>query len=355
MDGEGNDDDSGAASSGDADSDDPASRGPSRRGVLKGIAGGGALLAAGKSIDNVVLGYGVLVGTNLRDQNLGDLADQGLRPGGGPVPAGEYGVTATPETVRIVDEGDGVAAFDPGETGPEGARAIGAEHGLGDATAELARDIEELSAGAHTFEFCGIEEFFELVRRAEARPYTAGVLRGWHRTANPDRVERFADANPEKPESVVHGLATGFRQHSHYDVARYVAGAAQDNVIMGVADLRAPFREPVGFGALLEEDGGTGMFCYEFTHRSIEAFHAVPAPEQSVPVIGARVIDDRHKHVYTGVASVVRDDGLRVPMTFVDYTHATLYDDFRVRGLLGDGLEGYNDRHRATAIEWRPF
>jgi hypothetical protein len=42
-------------------------------------------------------------------------------------------------------------------------------------------------------------------------------------------------------------------------------------------------------------------------------------------------------------------------MTFVDYTHSTLYDDFNARGLLGDGVEAYDDRHRATAIEWAPF
>jgi hypothetical protein len=180
------------------------------------------------------------------------------------------------------------------------------------------------------------------------------VLRRWPWSADPELVARFVDADLAKPEPVLRGLASGFREHAHYDAGRYVAGAVQDNVIFGAANLRESFREPVGFRALLADDG-TGMFCYEFTNRSIEALHAVPAPEQRVPVIGARVMDTRHKHAYTAVASVVRDGGLRVPMTFVDYTHATMYDDFNARGVLGEGLEAYDDRHRATAIDWRPF
>jgi hypothetical protein len=333
----------------------PAGREFGRRSVLKGIAGAGALLGAGRSVDNVLLGYGVLVGTNLREQDLGTLADEGFHSGGRSIPAGTHEIHAGPREVRIAEGGATVAAFDPIRTDPGDAEAIGTEHGLGGATSELARDLGALAAGDHAFEFHGIDEFFERVRGVNARPYTAGAMRRWPWIADADRVERFVEANPEQPEAVLEGLASGFRERTHYDVGRYVAGAVQDNVVMGAADLRAPFREPVGFEALLDDDGGTGMFCYEFTHRSIEALHAAPAPEQAVPVIGARVIDDRHKHVYTGVASVIRDGGLRVPMTFVDYTHATLYDDFNARGLLGDGVEAYDDRHRATAIEWAPF
>jgi hypothetical protein len=333
----------------------PAGRGVGRRSVLKGIAGAGALLGAGRSVDSILLGYGVIVGTNLREQDLGALADEGFHPGGRSIPAGTHEIHAEPREVRIAEGGATVAAFDPVRTDPGDAEAIGAEHGLGGATSELARDLGALAAGDHAFEFHGIDGFFERVRGAEARPYTAGAMRRWHRTADPDRVERFVGASPGNPGAVVRGLASGFREHAHYDVARYLAGAVQDNVIMGAADLRAPFREPVGFGALLADDGGIGMFCYEFTHRSIEALHAVPAPDQAVPVIGARIIDDRHKHVYTGVASVVRDGGLRVPMTFVDYTHSTMYDDANARGLLGEGVGAYDDRHRATAIEWTPF
>jgi len=347
----------GGADSGDGGDPDPdgAEGGVTRRTALKGLAGVGALLGGGTSIDNVLLGYGVLVGTNLRKQDLGSLAGRGFRAGGGTIVSGEHGIAAGPKAVRILDGSGTAASFDPSTTDPGEARAMGSDYGLGEASAKLARDLDAIASREHAFEFHDIDGFFERVEGAEARPYTAGALRRWPDSADPGRVDRFTDASPREPRAVLEGLVSGFRQHAHYDVGRYAAGAVQDNVIFGAVDLRAPFREPVGFEALLAEEGGTGMFCYEFTHRSIEALHAVPAPDQTIPAIGARVIDDRHKHVYTGVASVVRDGGLRVPMTFVDYTHATMYDDFNARGILGDGLEAYDDRHRATAIEWSPF
>jgi hypothetical protein len=67
-----------------------------------------------------------------------------------------------------------------------------------------------------------------------------------------------------------------------------------------------------------------------------------------------RSIDDRHKHVYTALASAYIDDaGTTVlPVTFIDYTHTTLYSDLNATGVLGDGLDAYNDRHRATSIWW---
>jgi hypothetical protein len=333
---------------------DSRRRWPSRRGVLKAVAGSAGVLGAARAIDNALLGYGVVVGTNLRDQDLGPLADRGFGPGGNSVPAGDLRVTASTDAIRIRDGSSYLASFDPTRIDAESARARGAEHGIGGVTAELARDVGDIAAGEHTFEFHGLGRFFDRVRNAEARFHTAGVLRRWPWSADPELVARFVDADLAKPEPVLRGLASGFREHAHYDAGRYVAGAVQDNVIFGAANLRESFREPVGFRALLADDG-TGMFCYEFTNRSIEALHAVPAPEQRVPVIGARVMDTRHKHAYTAVASVVRDGGLRVPMTFVDYTHATMYDDFNARGVLGEGLEAYDDRHRATAIDWRPF
>ncbi|PSQ13711.1 hypothetical protein BRD02_11795 [Halobacteriales archaeon QS_8_69_73] len=44
------------------------------------------------------------------------------------------------------------------------------------------------------------------------------------------------------------------------------------------------------------------------------------------------------------------DGDLVVPMTFVDYTHSTLYDDFGVTSVAGPGLAAYDDRHRATHV-----
>jgi hypothetical protein len=43
---------------------------------------------------------------------------------------------------------------------------------------------------------------------------------------------------------------------------------------------------------------------------------------------------------------------LRFPMTFVDYTHTTLYDDVGLTGVLGEGLAAYDDGHRADEIYW---
>lgn len=63
--------------------------------------------------------------------------------------------------------------------------------------------------------------------------------------------------------------------------------------------------------------------------------------------------DWRHKHVYNGLASVVRDeDELRVPVTFLDYTYSTLYDDLRVRRIAGEGLCAYDRGHRADEVYW---
>lgn len=105
----------------------------------------------------------------------------------------------------------------------------------------------------------------------------------------------------------------------------------EDNILFETVDLRKHIKTPTEYDAL-EAGKTTGMFCYEFTWRPIEILHAIPAQRQRTPVMGTLVYDERHKHVYTGVASAFRDDDkLVVPMTFVDYTHTTLYDDLRLR------------------------
>jgi hypothetical protein len=102
----------------------------------------------------------------------------------------------------------------------------------------------------------------------------------------------------------------------------------------------------------IAEDGGD-LFCQEYAWRSIEAFHAVPAHRQTHPVLGGEVIDTRHKHVYTVLGGVVREnDRLEVVATFLDYMHSTLYDDFALRGVLGDGVDAFGERHRATDVVW---
>jgi hypothetical protein len=165
-------------------------------------------------------------------------------------------------------------------------------------------------------------------------------------------VEEVVAAPPTRPRAIAEGLVGGFREHASYDVPRYLAGSVEDNVLFGAADLREFFESPVDFEAVADGET-TGLFCYELVYRSIEAFHATHPADQRVPVAGTVVFDDRHKHVYTGLASVVREGGdLVVPMTFLDYTHSTLYDDLALGGVLGEGLEAYNRRHRATAVYW---
>ena len=323
----------------------------SRRDALKAIAGGGLALGGAKAVDNVLVGYGVLTGTNLVDQDLAPLADEEFGPRAGfRVTAGAHEVLTTDGGVRIARDGEFVAE-------PAYASltvATGEEYSLPDALAGLLADLGAIARDEATFEFHGTDAFFDRIDGAEARPFATEAVRWWP-GAGAEVVSEFVDAEPADPQAVLDGLIGGFRHHTFYDVPRYAAGSVQDNVIFGAADLRAPFREPVDFESIVDGPE-TGLFCYEFTYRSIEALHAVPAADQTVPVVGGAVIDDRHKHVYTAVSSLVREDGaLRVPTTFVDYTHTTLYDDLRLRGVMGEGFEAYNRRHRATEINWNPY
>jgi hypothetical protein len=326
-----------------------------RRQALRGLVGGAGALGAAKAVDNVLIGYGDLVGTNLVAQaesgELATLAGDGLRPRRTvTVRAGTYGLSVNGDSVRAVEDDRRLAQTALAEV--DGSWA--AEAGLPPSLERLATDIGAVHRGAHTFEFYDVDGFFDRVGAAETRPLVVDALRRWPPT-EPGPVATFTDADPADSRAVLTGLVDGFREHTYYDAPRYVAGSIQDNVIFGAADLRAPFREPADFEALTA-DGSTGLFCYEFTHRSLESLHAVPATEQSVPVMAARVWDRRHKHVYTAVASAVRDGGkLAVPVTFVDYTHTTLYDDAGLRGLLGEGFEAFNERHRASVIHWSPW
>ncbi|MFB6353817.1 MAG: hypothetical protein ABEJ92_06995 [Halobacteriales archaeon] len=324
-----------------------------RRQALRGVVGGGLTLGAAKAVDNVLVGYGTVVGTNLVEQAasgaLGSLAGARFRPRRGVrFGLGGDSLTLRDGAVTVRSNQDHVARRPLAELDGEWAGSVG----LAAPLAGLAADLGAIAREEHTFAFHRLDAFVERVRDAEARPLAVDAVRRWP-AADPAIVGEFTDADPADPPALIRGLVGGFREHTYYDAPRYVAGSIQDNVLFGAVDLRAPFRDPVSFPALLE-DGKTGLFCYEFTHRSLEALHAVPAVEQTLPVVAARVWDKRHKHVYTAVGSVVREDGdLVVPMTFVDYTHTTLYHDARLTGLLGEGLEAFNERHRASVVHWQ--
>lgn len=331
----------------------------SRRDALKALAGGGFVLGGAKAADNVLVGYGVLTGTNLVDQDLA--AQVRARFGPSPYEASIAGVDIGYADGRLtLATADGEERFPVAAASLDRAVALDEEHGLDGGFAGLARDLRDVAAGDYRFAFAQAAEFLERVDDAQSsgrsRPETVGALRGaTFEPAEPATVRAFADVDPADPGALVDGIAAGFREHAHYDYARYAAGSVEDNLLLGAGDLREPFRSPTSFGAIL--DGrNSGLFCYDFAYRSIEAFHAVAAREQALPVMGAVVTDARHKHVYTGLASAVRTDGeLVFPMTFLDYMHATQYDDLGLRWVLGEGVNAYDRRHRTDGVYWNQY
>lgn len=329
-----------------------------RRQALGAVGGIGLLGGAGKALDNVVLGYGVLVGTNLIEQDLGTLVDERFGPTTTGWRTDQYRLRYRDGRLTVMDADNRLVTRLPiTDTTPTQAAEWDDRLGLTSGPLEeLSRDLSAIAAGNYRFEFGKTDSFFETAADGTARPYTVGAIRGNRfRRPAPDLIERFTDADPADPAAVIAGLKTGFREYSGYDMPRYAAGSIQDNVLFDAIDLRAPFQSPTDFESIIAGEN-TGLFCYEFAYRSIEALHAVAPIRQRLPVAGAVVTDSRHKHVYTGVASAVRRDGeLVFPMTFVDYTHATLYDDLAMRGILGEGLEAYNRRHRTDNVFWNRY
>ncbi|MFD1645971.1 hypothetical protein [Haloarchaeobius litoreus] len=331
-----------------------------RRRALTALGTTVGFAGSAKAIDNVFVGYGIVEGTNLVDQDLATVVGQRLQPRntwtrvrdndlvvhdgvafleGDGVDESLDLATATRADAREIDDELGVELFEP----------LVADH----ETLARMRDTNAAEVDGVRFEFSTYEPFFERVREGNARPGSVARLRENRYTdVDPATVEAFAEADPRDPKAVVDGLVPAFRGHTSYDIPRYAAGSVEDNVLLGSVDLRQHFESPTDFAAL--EDGrNSGMFCYEFVYRSVEALHSVSAYDQTTPVFGGRVYDERHKHEFTAIGSVLREsDELVIPMTFVDYTHSTLYDDLMLRGVMGRGLEAYNDRHRATDIFW---
>lgn len=327
-----------------------------RRRALKVVGGSLSVAVGGKAADNVLLGYGPVVGTNLRAQadsgTLEELVLEDLIAAPATVGAGNRHLALSDDRLLVRDGQDRTLAELSRTAASIGdAREVDERHDLDGATEQLLRDVGTVDRAEVSVEPSTVGTFFETLRAGEYRPYTIGLVRG-SATADPAMVQEFTDTDPADPMALIDGLATSFREQTYYDIPRYLAGSIQDNVIFGAMDLRKYFRHSVDFEALAAS-GQTGVFCYEFVNRSIEALHAVSPLEQTPPVVAGLVHDGRHKHAYTIVASVIRrEEELVVPATFVDYTHATLYDDLALRGVLGNGLEAFNNRHRAEAILW---
>lgn len=323
-----------------------------KRRAFLGAAGGSlALLGTGIAIDNTLLGYGPLTGTNLTQQSIKDISDQ-------PFPQeGTQINTPTEITIQHTQSGFFFTNSDGNTTRYPFNSELSHQGIPEDLLEELQTahtDFQKFYDDDFTFEKYTPNEFFDTLSDSTTHSLTVSGLRGRNYIdVEPSLVKEFTGISPTDTNELVSALATAFRQSAYYDGPRYIAGAIQDNVLFGATDLREYFRSDVRLKNLVETDEEVGMFCYEYTWRSLEAFHAVPAVNQTVPVFACTVIDDRHKHVYTLLGSVYEENGeLRVPVTFLDYTHAVLYDDVNARGILGNGVNGYNDRHRATNIWW---
>lgn len=324
-----------------------------RREALALFGGGLAALGAGKAADNVLLGYGVVVGTNLREQDLGPLVNERLEPSPFEVQVGDALLSLAGGELAV-DDGRRSRTITIAESSRREATELDEEFDLpGNPATQIFADLSALEAGEVSFDFSDYGAFFDRLDGADVRPFTVEALRGpYFRHVDPGTIRSFAGVSPSDPRALVEALAGAFRGHTSYDIPRYLAGSVEDNVLFGAVDLRDHFESSTSFEAL-ERGETSGMFCYEFTYRSIEALEAVPAHHQTPPTFGGAVMDSRHKHVYTAIGSVYREDGeLVVPVTFVDYTHSTLYDDLGLRWLLGEGIDAYDARHRATDVYW---
>lgn len=313
-----------------------------RRDVLRLGLRGGLAFGAAKALHNTSLGYGhVGPGKNLRTQDLAAVAAADMR-----IP---YVHRWEVDGYEVRRSGERLSYAVDGETWRD-ARA----RDVPPAVADLVADVDAIRRGSFSFSFAGPDAFFAAISESDPRAPTVELLRGRsHRTVDPETVDAFVGEDPRDGEALVSQLVDAFRVHTRYDVPRYLAGSVDDNLLPLEADLRDPFRPEESFAELLEANGPVGLFCGEYARLAIRAVECVPAVEQSPPLFGLYVRDRRHKHAYNAFGTVRRTaHGLELPMTFVDYTHTTLYEDLRLTRVLGDGFDAYDEWHRADEIRW---
>lgn len=327
--------------------------GMNRREVLAYLGGAGAGLGLWRATHNTVIGYGRITGTNVTEQEFDNLLTE------------QHGFWRTSiewgETRITVDDGWENLLVDPSEevaiSDRDRLASIESERFQDPVLTELAADLTAIKSGI-TVEPMSLQSFFETIDPDPVRGLAVHALRGTPRVgSDPEPVaasdlQSFISADPANPEAIIYELATAFREHANYDIPRYLAGAIEDNILLGRRDLREHFEEPDTIEAML--DGATpGLFCTELTIESMRALHAVPAVDQSIPVAAMYLRNSRHKHAYTGFVTLRREDGeLRAPMGFADYMYSTLYDDLQATTLFGEGLNAYDTTHRVTEIDW---
>ena len=324
-----------------------------RRQLLIGGASSIATLGAARASYNVVLGYDSFTGTNLIHQDLDPLVRENLSLRDGPLGTIDGHHIELVEDDMTIEAPSGSTFRVPLDMDSlDRAHEVERQLDLKDSVlADLNTGLRSVDHGAVNFEYLSYRAFFDRIRSHQPRPLLVQALRSGRR-AERTSVERFVGIDPAWTPFLVKALADAFREHTKYDTTRYLAGSVEDNVIFGVADLRSPFESPTDFEALADGEN-SGMFCYELVFRSIEAFQTVPATEQLAPVFAGYVRNSRHKHAFTILGSVIERDGeLEVPVTFIDYTRSTLYDDLRLRGIIGEGLDAYHTRQRAKEIRW---
>lgn len=322
----------------------------SRRRFLT-LLGSGAVGAGALRVLYELVGYGTVSGTNITEQDVGSLVRESLDPSAFKRAYGDRTLAFDGERVHLRDGAGATLTTVPVfEVDPKTAATQGAAYDLGRPLGRLATDLTALSDGAVTVDVSGYEAFFERVRSAESRPLAVAALRGDVRQQKPAAIRAFADSDPADPEALVTGLAKGFGDNTHFDTTRYVVGNLQEHVLRDAVTLRSHLEGPRDFTRIRD---GVGFYCWEYAVRSVEAFHAIAPHRQTTPVFGAFVHDRRHNHMYTALGSVVREEGnLHLPMTLLDYSHATMYDNTGLRVALGPGIDAYDSRHRASAISF---
>ncbi|GAA0198700.1 hypothetical protein ACFFQF_15415 [Haladaptatus pallidirubidus] len=130
----------------------------SRRQVLAAFGGGSVVLGGAKAADNVLIGYGVLVGTNLHDQDLSAVAGERLEPSPFETTVSGHRIHFDEDEIEVKD-GDGWEAI-PVSASAEDADQLDAELELGgQPLGQIVGDLSAIEADEYRFEFLGYEDF----------------------------------------------------------------------------------------------------------------------------------------------------------------------------------------------------
>lgn len=321
----------------------------SRRTLLAALAS----LAVGAGAGNAVyrsefvprVGYG----TNLLNQDIDSKLDRRLRPRNFTVEVDGATVSSTASRVSVDVDGESHSVR---HTDAEGAEEIDEDLALDGVSAEVVKGRSALEEGSYEFELHDLDGFFERSSETPTSPWTVELLRGEYDDVPPSEVEDLA-TDPTGSRDLVNSLMKLFRNETSYDLRRYAVGGVE-NTFPGVEGLRDRLQREVDFDAIAE--GDVDLFCWEYTSRVGEAVHSVPAHRQTPPLAVVEVVDRHHGHVYNGLVSAVEaDDGVVLPVTFVDYTFSTLYHSLSRTSESDERLNAFDARHRADEIYWNAY